>query len=234
MQKAVILAAGLSTRLQGVVGEIPKPLVKINNRSMIEYTIENLHKYGFDDVIITLHYKPKMFQELLGNGEKYGVHIEYSYEETLLDTAGSLQLLKSELQDDFFVCGGSFLLQNVDLVDVMKTHKKNKAIATVVLSKCQDERLLPFYGQACVKGGHIIEFFEKPQQIVSNYIHTTYQVFSPQILNEYCIGEKIAIPDLLRKLLMKNSKIGAYITEEQIINISNPLLYQIAQKKLAL
>lgn len=220
---AVILAAGQSTRLRDITGDIPKPLVEIKGKSIIEYNIENLHKQGFNEIIITTHYKSNMIHDRLGNGKKYGVRIEYSNEDELLNTAGSLLPLKERLNEDFLVCGGSFLVPNFQLNRLLETHKLNGNLATILLSRCLDSNLLKYYGQAIVNNGKIIKFEEKPKVSISNYIHTTYQIFSPQILNKY-EGKK-SIPDLLKFLISKGEKIGGYVTDNQLINISSEELY---------
>lgn len=230
--KCVVLAAGKSIRLREITGDVPKPLVKISGISMIERCISNLRRNGFDDIIVTVHYKPELFEQLLGNGKSLGVNITYSYEEQLLDTAGSLKNIENELQEDFFVCGGSFLLEDIDLQSVIATQKYSKNILTVVLNKCNDAEILPFYGQALVEHNKIVKFIEKPRVSFSNLIHTTYQVISPRIFDFIEKGEKKAIPQLISELVSNGYNVGGYITETDLINISSPMLYNRAIKKL--
>ena len=215
----------MSTRLKSITGDIPKPLVRVKGKPIIERCLENLKRNGFEDIIVTVHYKHEMVEELLGNGRKYGLNISYAYENELLNTGGSLKNLESILNEDFFVCGGSFLLLNTDFQKAISQHKADKNYMTVILSKCADEDLLKFYGQAVVENGQIIRFQEKPPVAFSDLIHTTYQVISPAFFEYIDPNEKVAIPDVIPLLIRDNKSVGGYITEDQLINISSPELY---------
>ena len=225
--KCVVLSAGLSTRLRLITGDIPKPTVKINGISMLERCITNLRNQGFSDIIITTHYKEWYIKECLAN-KFQDINLTYSYETELLDTAGSLKLLEDKLKEDFFVCGGSFFLDNQDLNNVIDSHMKSKAIATVVLWNCNETEILPYYGQAIIENNQIIGFEEKPRTNVSRYVHTTYQIFNTKIFKYY--SGKESIPNLLKKLIANNQKINAYISQGNLVNISNPILYERALK----
>ena len=89
--KAMILAAGLGTRLRPLTNYVSKPMVRLAGRPCLEYTIRLLRKHGFNDLIINLHYKPDLIRNYFGHGEKYGLTINYSFEEKLMGTAGGVK-----------------------------------------------------------------------------------------------------------------------------------------------
>ena len=94
--KAFILAAGLGTRLRPLTFKKPKPLIKINDRPIIDYVLEWLANQGIKEVIINLHYMPDMIKKHLGRGGEFGLKITYSYEKNILGTAGALKKKEKE------------------------------------------------------------------------------------------------------------------------------------------
>src|SRR5258708_27579112 len=89
--KAMVMAAGAGTRLHPLTFSVPKPLVPIANRPVLEYTIENLRRHGITDVVLNLHNHPQMIRNHFKDGSRWGVRIQYSFEPQLLGTAGGLQ-----------------------------------------------------------------------------------------------------------------------------------------------
>lgn len=104
--QAVIMAGGFGTRLAPLTKEIPKPMVKIIDKPIIERIINLLKKHGFEDIIITLGYKPSCIIDYLGDGEKFGVNIKYSIEKTPLGTAGCVKNVFDMLEKTFLVISG--------------------------------------------------------------------------------------------------------------------------------
>src|ERR1700680_3869655 len=101
--KVVILAGGLGTRLLPFTQVVPKPLLPIGERSVLEIQIDRLRGYGFDHIIFATSYKANYVSRFFGDGSDLGVRITYSKEEKPLGTAGPLSLLKSELREPFMV-----------------------------------------------------------------------------------------------------------------------------------
>ena len=107
--KAIILAGGLGTRLKPFTEVIPKPLLPIGEKSVLEIQIGRLKKYGFDEVILATNYKSDYIQGFFGDGSRYGVKLLISKEEQPLGTAGPLLLLKDRLTEPFLVMNGDIL-----------------------------------------------------------------------------------------------------------------------------
>ena len=101
--KAILLAAGKSSRITSKINNIPKPLIEINGKPILQYNIEMLKRYGIDDLIINTHYKKESIKERFGNGNKFGVNIQYIDEEILLGTAGTIKSLEDMLKGPFLV-----------------------------------------------------------------------------------------------------------------------------------
>jgi NDP-sugar pyrophosphorylase family protein len=135
---AMILAAGFGTRLWPLTIGRTKPALPFLNRPLISYTIEYLRRYGFTNVIINLHHEPASVREQIGDGREYGVAITYSLEEPeILGTSGALDAVRDRL------CGGTFavingkIITDLDLGAALETHRRQKALATLVLKRNQ-------------------------------------------------------------------------------------------------
>lgn len=179
--KAMILAAGVGSRLDPLTRNIPKPLVPIANKPVIEHIIENLKEYGFDDIVINLHYLPHKITERLGQGEKWGVNIRYSYEEEPLGTAGGVKKNQDFFDGTFLVIGADDLC-DIDLGRVLAFHQEKKAKVTIALSLVDDPSE---YGVVVVnERGKILSFIEKPrgERIPSNTVNTGIYIIEPEVL----------------------------------------------------
>jgi NDP-sugar pyrophosphorylase family protein len=132
--KAVILAAGLGTRLLPLTEKTPKILVPVVNRPIIDIIIDNLKSIGTGRIGINLHHLPDRVIEYLGNGEKHGVTITYSFEERILETGGGLANFAGFIGDDpHFIVHNCDPVTNIDLSKTLKFHEERRALATLVV-----------------------------------------------------------------------------------------------------
>jgi NDP-sugar pyrophosphorylase family protein len=132
--KAMILAAGLGTRLWPLTIGRTKPAIPFLNRPLIDYTIDYLRRHGIEDLIINLHHEPESVTEQIGDGSRYGVKITYSLEEPdILGTSGALDRVRHLLLEDTFTVINGKIITEIDLNLALATHRKRKAIATLLL-----------------------------------------------------------------------------------------------------
>lgn len=230
--RAVVLAAGRSTRMRPLTDHMPKPMLPLHGRPILEWVLGTLRQSGFRDIVITTHYLPRVIEEHFGDGSGFGVKISYAHEDVLLDTAGSLRALADQLGEDFLVCGGHFLLPEVDLAAALEMHRTKKAVATLVLARPPDPRFLRWYGQAQLDdSGWVTRFVEKPQVVVSSWVHSTYQLFSSRALAVVPPSQAASIPDfLIPTLLQTCAPVYGYCTGSPLFNASTPELYEWAQQ----
>src|SRR5699024_3129100 len=155
----VLMAGGLGSRLMPLTKDTPKPLLKVGDKPIIETIIEEFKKQGFYKFIITLNYLGEKIQKYFGNGENFGVRIEYVFEEKKLGTAGPLSLIdKKFLQEDLIVMNGDLLTKtNFNLM--MTFHEESEAIATMGVREYDYQ--IPF-GVISFEEGRILEIQEKP------------------------------------------------------------------------
>ncbi len=132
-RRAMVLAAGLGTRLRPLTDRIPKPLVEIGGRPMIEYTLGMLRAAGVEDVVVNLHHKGDQIRAALGGGERFGLRIHYSPEDPILDTGGGVAHARALLGDEPFVLANSDAWIDLDLAPVWRLHEERAALATLVV-----------------------------------------------------------------------------------------------------
>ena len=132
--KAVILAGGLGVRLRPFTEIIPKPLLPIGEKSVLEIQIERLKKYGFDEIFLATNYKSNYIENFFGDGSRYGIKLKVSKEDKSLGTAGPLSLLKDKLTEPFVVMNGDIL----SLIDFEKFYNysiKQQSVLTIAIKK---------------------------------------------------------------------------------------------------
>src|SRR5512140_1012803 len=129
----MVLAAGQGTRLRPVTDGMPKALVPVAGRPMIEFALLLLRYYGVRDIVINLHHFGNQIEEHLGDGRRFNVNLSYSHETELLETGGGLLKAKAFLQHGTFIVINTDALIDVDLTAVLNDHRQNQATATLVL-----------------------------------------------------------------------------------------------------
>ena len=129
----MILAAGFGTRLRPLTDRIPKPLVEVGGHPMIAYPLATLREAGVKEVLINLHHLGDQIRRALSDGAKYGLSIHYSEENPILDTGGAIQAAESFLGGDTFVVLNSDTIMDLPLLDAVETHRRKRALATMVL-----------------------------------------------------------------------------------------------------
>ncbi len=131
--KAMILAAGLGTRLRPLTNTIPKALIPLNDHPLIEYAIALCKKHGLTDLIINLHHLGNQIRETLGDGSRFDVTITYSEEREILGTGGGIKQMAEHVGNESFWVINSDILSEVELSAVTVAHQQSGALATMVL-----------------------------------------------------------------------------------------------------
>lgn len=227
VSQAVILAGGEGVKLRPLTFEIPKSLIPVRGKPILEYQIESLRNADIRDIILAIGHLGEKIKDHFGNGGKFGVKISYSEESKSLGTAGALancfQLLES---NPFLVIHGDSLI-DIDLTEPIRFHDDLKnVIATIVLSTVSDPTA---YGNVLLKGSKIIDFIEKPAQkeTTSHLVSTGVYVLEPDIFDY--IPEKM--PAMLEDLfpqLAKKGVLGGFTFAGQWFDVSTPKLYEQA------
>jgi len=131
--KAMILAAGFGTRLRPLTNTVPKPMVPILNRPILEHTIHLLRTHGICDITVNLHHLPEMIQQYFGDGKDFGVQLHWSHEPEILGTAGGIKKAQEFLEGESFLVINSDVVVDIDLSKVISFHKAQGSALTLVV-----------------------------------------------------------------------------------------------------
>lgn len=236
--KAILLAAGKGERLRSILKTIPKPMVKVYGKPILEHNIEWLKSYGITDLYINLHFLPEKIRNYFNNGRKWGVKINYSYEPELLGTAGAVKKIARELwgweSKNFSSDMGTFLvvygdnLLKYNLKEIIDFHFQKKGIATIVLYEKDD---VSQSGIAVLSDkGRIIKFIEKPkaEDAISNLVNTGIYVLNSEILS-YIPDEGFTDfgNDIFPAIIKGRGDLYGFISKGSLIAIDTPELYKL-------
>ena len=200
--KVVILAGGFGTRLSEYTKVIPKPMVKINNKPIINYIIEHYSKYGFREFYIATGYKGKVIKEYFKNRFKNKkIHIIDTGQRTM--TGGRLKRLTPYLKDTFLMTYGDGI-SNVNIKSLVKFHKKKKKLATLTAVRPPAR-----FGALKIKKGKILYFKEK-SKLDESWINGGFFVIEPEFLNYIKNDHTFLERDPLEKAC-KRKELNAYI-----------------------
>ncbi|AEF16121.1 Mannose-1-phosphate guanylyltransferase [Thermoanaerobacterium xylanolyticum LX-11] len=208
--KALLLAGGLGTRLRPLTNFLPKPMVPIMGRPLLESTILRLKNQGVDEVVISTCYKSNHIENYFKNGEKLGVKVSFIKEDIPLGTGGAIKNAEEFFNDTFLILN-SDIICDIDIRSLVEYHKSKKALATIAMTKVEDPSQ---YGVIEYDDNDYITAFKekpKPYETNSKWINAGIYVFEPQLLNEIPKDEVVSIErDTYPKLLSKGYKMAAY------------------------
>lgn len=249
--KVVIMAGGKGTRIASVKSDVPKPMIPICGKPILEWQIENLKAYGLTDIILVIGYLGHVIKDYFGDGSKFGVNINYFEEDIPLGTAGALFKMP-ELTEDFLLMCGDVIL-DVDFNRFVEFHQKNHAWASLMAhpnghpydSSLLVTEILP----PQEKGGNpvdthrVIKWMNKEDERLyyKNRVNAGIEIISPQLLRETMkhfvprhpeTPEKIDLDRDVLKPCISSGRIFAYDTPEYIKDMGTPDRYYEVEKDI--
>jgi dTDP-glucose pyrophosphorylase len=223
--RVILMAGGLGTRLRPLTQELPKPLLKVGNRPILETIIENFAKYGFVNITISVNYKADMIKEYFKDGSHLGVNIDYIQEDKRLGTAGALSLIKERPQEPFFVMNAD-LLTNVNFEHLLDFHMSEHSVATMCVREYDYQ--VP-YGVIETQGSHILSIQEKP--IHKFFVNAGIYILSPQVFEYIPQNEFYDMPTLFEDLIRDNLKSVSFPIHEYWLDIGRMSDFEQAQNE---
>ena len=215
--KAVILVGGLGTRLRPFTFSIPKPLLPLGDRTILQLIIEQLKRFDIDDIILATGYKAELIHAFCGDGSNFGVNISYVCENTPLGTAGPLSLVR-----DRFVENELFNLMNGDIVTKANFDSligfSDRSGCDLTLAYTKSVYTSPF-GVLSIEDDRVSELVEKPR--VEYSISAGIYVLRSTVLKLIPDDTFFTIPQLVRKLLCRGKGVGAYHIKEYWLGLEN-------------
>jgi dTDP-glucose pyrophosphorylase len=213
----VIMAGGKGTRLLPHTQNLPKPMVLVAGKPMLEHIIERAKLEGFNHFVLAIHHLGHIIEAHFGNGERLGIKIDYLREQSPLGTAGALGLLNPKPDLPFVVSNGD-VITDIRYGELLDFHNHNQASATMAVRIYEWQHP---YGLVQMQGVEIIGFEEKP--VARSHINAGVYVLSPEILNEFIADAPCDMPMLFERLQAKAKRTVAYPMHEPWLDVGRPI-----------
>ena len=229
--KAMILAAGLGTRLRPLTNTIPKPLLPVAGTPLIVWNLLLLKRHGFYDVVINLHHLGPMIEQALGNGSRYGLRIIYSREPVILGTGGGLKQAESNFSGEPVLVLNGDTLFDLDLEDLCAFHLERKAAATLVLRSDadaarwglievgSDDRIVRITGRGKPESGPT-----QPRMFAGVHI------LHPRLLRDVAKGKESSIIDAYVSAIKRDEPVLGYDLKGYWSDVGTPERYAQAEQ----
>src|ERR1700746_3241260 len=209
------MAGGEGTLLRPMTANQPKPLLPVANRPIMEHVLRLLKRHGFDETVVTVQFLAAMVRNYCGDGEDFGMSLQYATEEMPLGTAGSVRNAEDALRDEPFLVISGDALTDMDLSGLVRFHKDKGALVTVALAKVPNP--LEFGIVITEEDGQIQRFLEKPTwgQVFSDTVNTGVYIMEPEVLAEVPPGEMVDwAGDVFAYLVHRGAPIFGYISDK--------------------
>lgn len=225
-RRAVVLAGGLGTRLRPYTTVLPKPLMPVGDRPILDIVMRQLKAGGFDHVTISTGYLAELIEAFFGDGTKYGVDIDYYREDEPLGTVGALAMIDGLEEDDFLVMNGD-VLTDLDYAALLDRHNAGDAAATIA-TRARDIQVslgvLRFEDPE--DGTRLTGYDEKPK--INYEASMGVYCFSPHVLDHIESGKRLDFPDLVLKLIKAGELVRAWRSESYWLDIGRHDDYETA------
>lgn len=212
--KAVVMAGGEGTRLRPMTSSMPKPLLPVVNRPIMEHVLRLLKRHGLNETVVTVQFLASLVKNYFGDGEELGMELTYANEEKPLGTAGSVKNAEEALKDDTFLVISGDALTDFDLTDLINFHKEKGAMVTVCLTRVPNP--LEFGITIVDEEGKVERFLEKPTwgQVFSDTVNTGIYVMEPEVFDY--VEADVSVDwsgDVFPQLMKEGKPVFGYIAE---------------------
>ncbi|TDC25615.1 mannose-1-phosphate guanyltransferase [Streptomyces sp. 8K308] len=212
--KAVVMAGGEGTRLRPMTASMPKPLLPVANRPIMEHVLRLLKRHGLTETVVTVQFLASLVKNYFGDGEELGMDLTYAHEEKPLGTAGSVKNAEEALRSDSFLVISGDALTDFDLTDLIRFHRERGALVTVCLTRVPNP--LEFGITIVDEDGRVDRFLEKPTwgQVFSDTVNTGIYVMEPEVFDY--VEPDIPVDwsgDVFPRLMKEGKPIFGYVAE---------------------
>lgn len=222
--KVVIMAGGKGTRIAQVNATVPKPMIPIEGKPILEYQIETLKKQGYTDIILIVGHMGNVIQKYFGDGSAFGVQISYIVEEQPLGTAGALYFLKDEIQNDFLLLNGDIIF-DVDIQKFLEYHCNQRTAVTILTHPNSH----PYDSGIIIADdkNRVTNWLHKEDERLwyKNRVNAGLHMFSPRIFESFHEAKKCDLDRDVLKPLIKEGELSVYDSPEYIKDMGTPDRY---------
>ena len=222
--KVVIMAGGKGTRIASVNSEVPKPMIEVLGKPILEHQVDVLKKQGFKDYIFVIGHLGHVIKDYFDDGSKFGISIEYIIEETPLGTAGALYYLKDKIEEDFVLLNGDIIF-DVDINRFYEYHKKHGGFATILVHPNNHP-----YDSGLIEtdnDGMVIDWINKEAERVwyHNLVNAGIHILSAKVLDRFVEVKKTDLDREVLKPMINEKQLFAYSSPEYIKDMGTPKRY---------
>lgn len=214
--RVVLMAGGLGTRLRPLTETVPKPMLPIGGRPILELILRNFTEQGFHSFTIALNYKGDMIRDHFGNGSRFNARIDYVEETRRMGTAGALSLIETRPDGPFIVMNGD-LLTTIPCDALLRFHQETGAMGTMC---ARDYSLQVPYGVIEVEDTTLRRIVEKPTY--SHFVNAGIYVLSPGALDHVEAGEFLDMPTLFERMIDSGARASVFPIQEYWMDIGRP------------
>lgn len=227
--RVLILAGGDGIKLRPITYEIPKCLIPIQGKPLLEHTFEVLKKYNFDDIIISISHLGEKIKEYFQDGSKYNLKINYAeVDKQKKGTVYPILSSRDYFNNKPFIVIYGDVLADIDYIDLLEFHQSHRGIITMALASVESPSV---WGVVDLHGSRVVKFTEKPKKKVSSHlINSGIYVFNPAIFN-YLSEKQGSLENDVFPRLAQEGKIFGYPFEGQWFDVGTPEIYEAALKE---
>ncbi len=224
--KAVIIAGGLGTRLQPYTTFLPKPMLPLGEKPILEHLIEWSKKNGIKSIVLCVSYLRKSIEDYFEDGKKFGVSIEYARSNKPLATAGQLKTAENFV-DSTFVCMYGDSIYDFNLRKMIKQHKQKKSFVTMSLEEYKTK--LPYGVIETSKNNRVIAWKEKPE--IKANINMGCYVMEPGIMKFIPKDKPYGMDSVIKNVMAKKKIVHSFIGKNEFVDIGNKETYEKANRE---
>ncbi len=228
--KAVILCGGEGTRMRPLTLTIPKPMLPLGYKPILEHTVNFFKRYGINDFILAIGYLGETIVKYFGDGNQFDVHIEYSPEDMAMGTGGAIKKVERLVNSVFVVTNGDVVFGELMVNDVLRFHREREGIGTLVLWHAEDTKRFGLVETD--EGGRIVEFVEKPKYPTSGWINAGFYVFEPEVFDYIPKNKVFSLESDVFPKLVEEGKLYGYKYTGYWADIGLPKDYERVNKDL--
>lgn len=219
--KAVIMAGGKGTRIASINSNIPKPMLPVAGKPVLQHQIEGLQRQGFHDIILSIGYMGEQIEQFFGDGSRFGINIVYIKEEAPLGTAGALYYMRELLDDDFLLLNGDIIF-SMDFKRMVEFHKEHNALVTLAAHPNSH----PYDSGVIVTDDNdsVVKWYTKEEERgwYRNLVNSGIHVISPEMLGMITAPVKTDLDRQILKPIIPSKRLYAYRTPEYIKDMGTP------------
>src|SRR3989344_749011 len=229
VNKAVILAGGKGENLRPYTYELPKSMLLIKSRPILEYLIHDVRDAGIREIVMCIGHRGEKIKEYFGDGAIFGVKITYSEEKIPLGTGGAIQAILPFIKDQSFVLLYGDIIVDLNLKDVIQFHKDQETVATVALTPTDNPSP---YGQLELHGQSIVGFHERTKKgkSKSNLVNTGVYILNKEISHYFPLSKKVFMFESVLQKVIHKKQLAGFVFEGQWFDIGSVVNYERAIK----